>query len=129
MELETDFDVMSSEKVIPESEGEKEQVVTGVGRKRRRRVGELSGRQMALEKLKREGKTEYRHCHFLTPFGEVVVTLRRVLMEFADGSEDKISTETVGFLPEKRRLDACVADHVCDVNSKFNLGSANGHRK
>ena len=25
------------------------------------------------------------------------------------------------FLPEKRRLDAWAADHVCDVNSKFNL--------
>ena len=108
MELETDFDVMSSEEVIPDSEDEKEEVfpdsedekekvvevVTGVGRKRRRRARELSGHQMALKKLEREGKAEYWHCHFPPPFGEAVVTLCRVLMEFADGSEDKISTET-----------------------------------
>ena len=34
-----------------------------------------------------------------------------------------------GFLPEKRRLDAWAADHICDVNSKFNLCSAKGHPK
>ena len=87
MEFETDFDdvIVNNNEDDPIVDGES-------GCEKRRRAGEISGRQMALKKLEKEEK-EFWHCRFPPPFGEAVVTLRRVLLEFADGCEENINTE------------------------------------
>lgn len=65
--------------------------------RKRLKVGELSGRQMALRKIKEEEEKRALvqwNCRFPPPFGATVLKMRAALMEFTRPSQ-KITPETV----------------------------------
>ena len=67
-------------------------------KKRRRRAGELSGRQLAIQKLNKESKknlsTHYEeNKEWPPPFLSTVKSMRKVLLEFSEGEEEVFSDE------------------------------------
>ena len=63
-------------------------------RKRRRRAGEFSGRQLALKKLEKEGDgAVYRTGAWPPPFLATVKKMRAVLLEFSEGEEESFTDD------------------------------------
>lgn len=60
--------------------------------KRRRKAGELSGRQMALKKLENEGSHNVPwQCRFPPPFREAVIAMRGCLVSFGPITQETAS--------------------------------------
>jgi len=65
-----------------------------ISKKRRRRAGEFSGRQIALKKLEKEGDGAILNTGtWPPPFLETVKKMRGVLLEFAEGEEDNFTED------------------------------------
>lgn len=71
-------------------------------KRRRRKAGEISGRQLALKKIAEEAATA--SCHVTTtawppPFTETVKAMRKILEEFAKGKTDNFSDDEAQAMP------------------------------
>ena len=61
-----------------------EEEAVPVRRLKRRKAGEISGRQLALKKFEKKGSRVW-NCQFPPPFIPTVTTMRKSLIEFSDG--------------------------------------------
>lgn len=85
--------------------------------KRRRKAGEISGRQLALKKLEKEGSREW-NCPFPPPFLPIVTTMRKSLTEFSDGKSENFDNEAASamriYISRKLGIDTRVS--YCSFN-------------
>ena len=71
---------------------DKQDAVPARSKKRRRKAGEISGRQLALKKLEKEGGREWDYP-FPPPFLPTVSTMRECLIQFNDGKSQNFGKE------------------------------------
>ena len=107
-EKESDTGPMDNSKEVVE-----EEVAVPVRRlKRRRKAGEISGRQLALKKIEKEGSREW-NCPFPPPFLPTVTTMRKSLTEFSDGKSENFDAEAASamwiYISRKLGIDTRVS--------------------
>lgn len=76
------------------SQSGEEDVELKKNKRRRRRAGEFSGRQLALKKLEKEGAGPVLQTEtWPPPFLETIRKMRDVLLQFAEGEEELFSAD------------------------------------
>ena len=88
---------------------EKEDAVPICSKKRHRKAGEISGRQLALKKLEKEGSREW-NCPFPPPFLPTVTTMRKCLIEFND--ENEAASAMRIYTSRRLGIDTRVSSHL-----------------
>ena len=85
--------------------------------KRRRKAGEISGRQLALKKFEKEGSREWNYP-FPPPFLPTVNAMRKSLIEFSDGNSENFHNEAASamriYISRKLGIDTRVSS--CSFN-------------
>ena len=107
-EKESDTGPMDNSKEVVEEE----EAVCVRRLKRRRKAGEISGRQLALKKIDKEGSREW-NCPFPPPFLPTVTTMRKSLTEFSDGKSENFDAEAASamriYISRKLGIDTRVS--------------------
>ena len=90
--------------------------------KRRRKAGEISGRQQALKKFEKEGSREW-NCPFPPPFLPTVTAMRKSLIEFSDGKSENFDTEAASamriYISRKLGIDTRVSSCYFTLCDKY----------
>jgi len=115
------LDASSSEEIENNNNAEKEMVViegSGGGNtttKKRRNAGEVSGRQTALKRFKKE-KGFLWDCQMPPPFHQTVITMREAFIDFLEDNTEEEAASAMRIYSQQEKLQGNYKNYK---NGKF----------